>query len=167
MDLKIEKRTDGQTQTLMLAGAVTAEAEFPIVSSGDGKDLVIQMQNVNYINSAGIRMWTLWVGSLVKELGAAALSFEQLPALIVKQVLLVRNMIPSGVNIKSFCIPYQCDSCDAESNVCFIRGQNWDTTLNADQILEKINAIKCPKCGDQAQIDAIPAGYVRLWQLKL
>jgi hypothetical protein len=166
MDFKVERRKEGETQTLVLSGAITDEAEFPTVSLGDGKNLVVQMQNVNYINSSGIKMWILWVGSLVKQFGAAALSFDRLPDLFIRQALMIRAMLPDGVNINSFSIPYLCDNCDAESNVWFIKGQNWDTTLEADQILEKIDVTKCPSCGGQAQINAIPTGFVKVWQTK-
>jgi anti-anti-sigma regulatory factor len=76
-----------------------------------GGTVVIDLGEVERINSCGVRDWVNWLGS-VEGKGAEVVLVECSPS-IVAQINLVNNFTGNGA-VKSFYIPYFCPECDAE-----------------------------------------------------
>jgi anti-anti-sigma regulatory factor len=72
---------------------------------------VIDLAEIERINSCGVRDWVNWLGKIEKS-GTKAILVECSPA-IVAQINLVNNFTGSGV-VKSFFAPYYCSQCDHE-----------------------------------------------------
>ncbi len=72
---------------------------------------VIDLGEIERINSCGVRDWVNWLGKLETQATRAVL-VECSPA-IVAQINLVNNFTGSGV-VKSFYVPYFCPECDEE-----------------------------------------------------
>lgn len=72
---------------------------------------VIDLGEIERINSCGVRDWVNWLGKLEAQHTRAVL-VECSPA-IVAQINLVNNFTGSGV-VKSFYVPYFCPDCDEE-----------------------------------------------------
>jgi anti-anti-sigma regulatory factor len=72
---------------------------------------VIDLSEIERINSCGVRDWVNWLGRIEKN-GAKPVLVECSPA-IVAQINLVNNFTGSGV-VKSFFAPYFCPNCDRE-----------------------------------------------------
>jgi anti-anti-sigma regulatory factor len=77
---------------------------------GDGT-AVIDVSEIERINSCGVRDWVNWLGKTEKN-GANVVLVECSPA-IVAQINLVNNFTGQGV-VKSFYAPYFCPNCDIE-----------------------------------------------------
>ncbi len=73
--------------------------------------VVINLSDVERINSCGIRDWVNWL-SAVEARGIQPVFVECSPP-IVAQLNLVKNFSGSGI-VKSFYVPYHCPSCDEE-----------------------------------------------------
>ncbi len=72
---------------------------------------VIDVSEIERINSCGVRDWVNWLGKAEKN-GASFVLVECSPA-IVAQINLVNNFTGQGV-VKSFYAPYFCPNCDIE-----------------------------------------------------
>ena len=72
---------------------------------------VIDVSEIERINSCGVRDWVNWLGRTEKN-GASVVLVECSPA-IVAQINLVNNFTGQGV-VKSFYAPYFCPNCDIE-----------------------------------------------------
>lgn len=72
---------------------------------------VIDLGEVERINSCGVRDWVNWLNSVEKN-NASVVLVECSPA-IVAQINLVNNFTGNGA-VKSFYVPYFCPECDEE-----------------------------------------------------
>ncbi len=72
---------------------------------------VIDLGEVERINSCGVRDWVNWLGKIEGN-GSSVVLVECSPA-IVAQINLVNNFTGNGV-VKSFYVPYFCPECDEE-----------------------------------------------------
>jgi anti-anti-sigma regulatory factor len=72
---------------------------------------VIDLGEVERINSCGVRDWVNWLSKLENN-GTRSVLIECSPA-IVAQINLVNNFTGNGV-VKSFYVPYFCPECDEE-----------------------------------------------------
>lgn len=95
-----------------LAGVIDEDNELTeLTDKIHGSTVVIDLGEVDRINSCGVRDWVNWLGRVeVKNVDVVLV--ECSPA-IVAQINLVNNFTASGV-VKSFYVPYFCPECDEE-----------------------------------------------------
>ncbi|HET6612470.1 MAG TPA: hypothetical protein VFG83_10785 [Kofleriaceae bacterium] len=78
-----------------------------------GSTVVIDLGEVERINSCGVRDWVNWLGKVDVAQRTGEVVFVECSPSIVAQINLVNNFTGSGV-VKSFYIPYFCPECDGE-----------------------------------------------------
>ncbi|MEZ4400602.1 MAG: hypothetical protein R3B06_11320 [Kofleriaceae bacterium] len=95
-----------------LAGVIDEDNELTSITDKiPSGTAVIDLGEIERINSCGVRDWVNWLTKLEGQLTKAVL-VECSPA-IVAQINLVNNFTGSGV-VKSFYVPYFCPDCDEE-----------------------------------------------------
>ncbi len=95
-----------------LAGVIDEDNDLGALADKIGSGTaVIEVSEIERINSCGVRDWVNWLGRAEK-LGANVVLVECSPA-IVAQINLVNNFTGQGV-VKSFYAPYFCPNCDVE-----------------------------------------------------
>lgn len=95
-----------------LAGVIDEDNELGALVDRLGKGTtVIDLAEIERINSCGVRDWVNWLSKAEKR-GAEIVMVECSPA-IVAQINLVNNFVGTGA-VKSFYAPYFCPSCDLE-----------------------------------------------------
>jgi anti-anti-sigma regulatory factor len=95
-----------------LAGVIDEDNELTeLTDKIHGGTVVIDLGEVDRINSCGVRDWVNWLGK-VESNNVDVVLVECSPA-IVAQINLVNNFTGSGV-VKSFYVPYFCPECDEE-----------------------------------------------------
>ena len=95
-----------------LAGVIDEDNELAeLTDKIHGGTVVIDLGEVDRINSCGVRDWVNWLGR-VEAKNVDVVLVECSPA-IVAQINLVNNFTASGV-VKSFYVPYFCPECDEE-----------------------------------------------------
>lgn len=95
-----------------LAGVIDEDNELgELTEKIPGGTVVIDLSEIERINSCGVRDWVNWLGRIEKK-GAKSVLVECSPA-IVAQINLVNNFTGTGV-VKSFFAPYFCPNCDRE-----------------------------------------------------
>jgi anti-anti-sigma regulatory factor len=95
-----------------LSGVIDEDNELAdLTDSIPGSMVVIELGEVERINSCGVRDWVNWLNALEAK-GAEIVLVECSPA-IVAQINLVNNFTGNG-SVKSFYVPYFCPECDEE-----------------------------------------------------
>jgi anti-anti-sigma regulatory factor len=95
-----------------LAGVIDEDNDLTeLTDKIHGSTVVIDLGEVDRINSCGVRDWVNWLGR-VEAKNVDVVLVECSPA-IVAQINLVNNFTASGV-VKSFYVPYFCPECDEE-----------------------------------------------------
>jgi anti-anti-sigma regulatory factor len=102
----------GDVSFVKLGGVIDEDNELgELVDKIPNGTAVIDLGEIERINSCGVRDWVNWLSKLESN-GTRSVLVECSPA-IVAQINLVNNFTGSGV-VKSFYVPYFCPECDEE-----------------------------------------------------
>ena len=102
----------GDVSYVKLGGVIDEDNELnDLVDKIPSGTAVIDLGEIERINSCGVRDWVNWLSKL-EGTGTRAVLVECSPA-IVAQINLVNNFTGNGV-VKSFYVPYFCPECDEE-----------------------------------------------------
>src|SRR5258706_12095016 len=102
----------GDMSYVKLGGVIDEDNELgELVEKIPTGTAVIDLGEIERINSCGVRDWVNWLSKLQTK-GTRSVLVECSPA-IVAQINLVNNFTGSGV-VKSFYVPYFCPECDEE-----------------------------------------------------
>ena len=102
----------GDMSFVKLGGVIDEDNELAdLVDKIPSGTAVIDLGEIERINSCGVRDWVNWLSKL-EGTGTRAVLVECSPA-IVAQINLVNNFTGNGT-VKSFYVPYFCPECDEE-----------------------------------------------------
>src|SRR5688572_15195008 len=102
----------GDVSYVKLGGVIDEDNELSdLVDKIPSGTAVIDLGEIERINSCGVRDWVNWLSKLETS-GTRSVLVECSPA-FVAQINLVNNFTGSGV-VKSFYVPYFCPECDEE-----------------------------------------------------
>jgi anti-anti-sigma regulatory factor len=102
----------GDVSYVKLGGVIDEDNELgDLVDKIPSGTAVIDLGEIERINSCGVRDWVNWLSKLEYS-GTRSVLVECSPA-IVAQINLVNNFTGNGV-VKSFYVPYFCPECDEE-----------------------------------------------------
>lgn len=102
----------GDVSFVKLGGVIDEDNELSdLVEKIPTGTAVIDLGEIERINSCGVRDWVNWLSKLEHN-GTRSVLVECSPA-IVAQINLVNNFTGNGV-VKSFYVPYFCPECDEE-----------------------------------------------------
>jgi anti-anti-sigma regulatory factor len=102
----------GDVSFVKLGGVIDEDNQLAeLVDNIPQGTAVIDLGEIERINSCGVRDWVNWLSKLESN-GTRSVLVECSPA-IVAQINLVNNFTGSGV-VKSFYVPYFCPECDEE-----------------------------------------------------
>ncbi len=95
-----------------LSGVIDEDNELAdLTDRVRGNMIIIELGEVERINSCGVRDWVNWLSALEAK-GSEIVLVKCAPA-IVAQINLVNNFTGNG-SVKSFYVPYFCPECDEE-----------------------------------------------------
>jgi anti-anti-sigma regulatory factor len=116
----------------------------------EAETLILDLSEVNRINSCGVRDWVNWLGDLHAH-GKRAVMIRCAPA-IVAQANMVTNFLGDAL-ILSFFAPYYCPSCDRSE----------DKLLHTQQFagMQEVTAphFPCETCGQALEFDDFEESY--------
>lgn len=116
LDVKINKAAD--KLTVQIAGTIDEDVDFSQFNLAGSPKIDIELSGLKSINSCGIREWIKWMGTA----GAAQISFNNCPKVIVDQINMVDGFLPTSAKVNSFYVPYYNDDSGSEKNVLFRYG---------------------------------------------
>ncbi len=145
--LQINKQILQDELNVELIGAIDEDADFKELMGLEQKTISFDFNQVNMINSCGIREWIKFLEKIPE---ATHVIYNNCPQIIIEQINMVHGFFRKGASINSFYAPYFCENCDKENKV----------HLMADQVKNrKAPKMECPKCGEAMDFDAIEAQY--------
>jgi DNA-directed RNA polymerase subunit RPC12/RpoP/anti-anti-sigma regulatory factor len=131
-----------------LIGSIDEDADFKELLGLEQKHITFDFNQVNMINSCGIREW---IRFLEKVPVACTISYTNCPQIIIEQMNMVHGFVRKGAIIESFYAPYYCEKCSKESKVHVITEQVKN---------RKAPKVDCPHCGaEDMDFDAIEGQY--------
>jgi len=134
-----------------LSGVIDEDNELAELTDRIGQGTtVIDLGEIERINSCGVRDWVNWLSRIEKG-GARAVLVECSPA-IVAQINLVNNFTGAGV-VKSFFAPYFCPACDLEK-VLLVEAQEM-----VGQEPPKAPTCRCDECDGVMDFDDMEESY--------
>jgi anti-anti-sigma regulatory factor len=134
-----------------LAGVIDEDNELGGLGDKLGTGTaVIDVSEIERINSCGVRDWVNWLGKAEKQ-GAKVILVECSPA-IVAQINLVNNFTGQGV-VKSFYAPYFCPNCDLEKVLLV------ETRDVAGASPFKAPSCRCDECDGPMDFDDMEESY--------
>jgi anti-anti-sigma regulatory factor len=136
---------------IKLSGVIDEDNELgTLVDRLGAGTSVIDLAEIERINSCGVRDWVNWLGKAEKK-GAEMVLVECSPA-IVAQINLVNNFVGNGA-VKSFYAPYFCPSCDLEKVLLV------DMEEMANQDRPKAPVCRCDECDGVMDFDDMEESY--------
>jgi hypothetical protein len=162
--MKVVVEVVGPALNLQMSGSISELAEFPELNFEGISDLSIDFGQVTYINSAGVRRWVKWMWAIEKERAELNFYIHRCSTRIIRQILAVSSFVPKKTVVKSFFAPYFCEK-DSETLVKLFVVESW--FQNEIQSLSKKlhELVKCPKCGQPMEFDALVEDYFKLIQI--
>ena len=138
--------------TLKLVGVVDEDNELVNLENKlAGGPLVLDLSEIDRINSCGVRDWVNWLGRIEKN-GARPVFVSCSPA-IVAQINLVHNFTAGGI-VKSFYAPYYCPRCEKEK---LLRLETRDLLSQAP--ITTAPTCRCDECDGPMEFDDMEESY--------
>lgn len=142
---------DGVT-TLKIAGVIDEDNELVNLESKLGAGAtVLDLAEIERINSCGVRDWVNWLGRVEKN--GARLVFVNCSPAIVSQLNLVHNFTANGI-VKNFYAPYFCPRCKKEK---LLRLEARDLAKSAP--VGKAPTCRCDECDNVMDFDEMEESY--------
>src|SRR4051794_24492840 len=134
-----------------LSGVIDEDNELNTLADKlGGGTAVIDVSEIERINSCGVRDWVNWLSKAEKG-GAKIVMVECSPA-IVAQINLVNNFTGNGL-VKSFFAPYFCPNCDLEKVLLV------ETRDMAGSTPFKAPSCRCDECDGPMDFDDMEESY--------
>ena len=141
-----------EVTTVVLNGEIDESAPFTRLRAELSGQVVIDLQDVRRINSAGVREWVNLVGDL-ESCGVTKLTFVRCSPGIVTQLNMIYNFCGPGV-VESFIAPFMCDGCGTEEFKIL------EASAFPDGPASPLPAFSCPSCGQDMEFDELPDYYL-------
>jgi hypothetical protein len=137
-----------------IGGVLDEDNELAALVDGvNGSLVVVDLSDVERINSCGVRDWVNWLQLLRGERGARPVFIRCAPA-IVTQINLVKNFTNGGV-VRSFYAPYFCPRCQTEK-LLLVDTVQWLAQSNG---APKAPLCRCDSCDGLMEFDDLEASY--------
>jgi len=112
-NFQVKSQIEGKKINAELSGAINEDASLEQIPSGF-EQYVFDFNNVNLINSCGIRDWI----GLLDRLGSnVKITYKRCPQIIIEQINMVKGFIRPNTSIENFYAPYFDPEPDQEIKV--------------------------------------------------
>ncbi len=145
-------------EIILLGGIIDGDANFSKITPKKSSQLIIDLKDVELLNSLGLRNWVQWVKTLDQY--PSGIYLRNCPNVVVHQMNVLNGFMPLQAIVESIVIPFLCESCNTESNYLAVRGRDYKEAMDGEpaHILMAFSK-KCENCGENAEADIIPSKY--------
>jgi hypothetical protein len=150
--LQVLTEDKGQKLFLRFVGSIDEDAALDKVKVETVKSVVMDMGEVDSINSCGGREWVKWIRTVDTNLHV---EFVNCSSVFLDYANMIEGFVPSNGVIESFNVPYYCESCDQLTLKVF---QSKDIREHKREIPE---SIPCAKCKKPAEVDVIVPVFLK------
>lgn len=144
---KLDIVSSNKESVIKISGAIDEDFSTDFVSAITSSKIVFDFEEVNLINSCGIREWI----ELVERIPEKEIVYRCCPRVLVEQINMVSGFLGANCYVESFYAPYYSGSADEE----------FDILLKAAEVGDDLKApVKmCPKTSSEMEFDDIESQY--------
>lgn len=132
-----------------LDGRINENTKFDMIEKSSAKTVIIDMDNVTFANSIGLRNITETITKLIRQ--DKCVVFVNVPVAFMKNIFPLQNF--RDVTIASLYVPFYCENCDVEFNELINYHDIEKYINNEDEYPE------CYKCNERMEFDDVPELY--------
>jgi hypothetical protein len=121
---------------------------FPDSLPSGLKEIDIDLGQMVYINSMGLRRWVSWIIGLVQSQPGARLVISRPTLAYIRSVEVIRECLPPKALVMNFYVDLYCDGCNNEHSI-----------LMENKKGLKIPETPCPKCGTIMDTEIAPEAF--------
>ena len=145
--------------TVHLSGYINENCPIFGVNLISVSELTIDLKDINYVNSIGIKNWIDWTHRLRPNL---KINLINCPSLVVNQINMVDGFLPAQANVISFYVPYTCDDCSEEKKLLITNGIEFEFGTESTKARYDLpTPMICPKCGAEMELDYLVAKFFK------
>jgi len=145
--LQINAQIIGDSVHVKLVGQIDEDADFSKIKELLAKVYEFNFDEIFLINSCGIREWI----NFIEELGSSVeIEYIKCPQIIIELINMVHGFIRKGATVKSFYVPYFCESKNEERKIL----------VQSSEIVNRKAPVKVDELtGEELEFDAIEEQY--------
>ncbi len=147
--LQVDLKLENGVSKVALTGAITENSRLSELPAKLSKSVELTMENVERINSAGVREWVTFMRAL--RANGTDCVLERCPPAVMTQFAMIMDF-GCGARVRSVLAPFTCEACFTEH----LELMPADAALAGR--LEQ--PLPCPKCGQQMQFDDLPEHFL-------
>ena len=150
--LRIEWSSSDSGDRVVLNGQLDELAELAAFCERLGTNVIIDLEQVSFVNSIGLREWVRTLRALDQR--GAQVTLSRCSEAVVHHM----NMVLSArgrAAVESFHLPYHCDRCDRQVSVCLSVAEHLETFRHM-QVPEQ----PCAGCGRAMEMSDLPETYL-------
>jgi hypothetical protein len=144
--LKVSIVKNGEDTRITLSGHINEDSDLGEMLNLQGEELILDLKEINLINSCGIRDWIEFQKS---NFNFDVVVYKNCPQVIIEQMNIVAGFIHPQGKIESFYAPYYSESNDEEIKVL----------LTPSEVVDGKAPIKKTDSGEELEFDDIEAQY--------
>jgi hypothetical protein len=157
MKFKIEH--EPPIAVIELFDAIDEQSDFNKIPAITHPQVVIDLKNVDMINSFGARNWIKWLRSLKS---VETISLRKCPAIIVHLMNVLEGFKPSAAIVESVYVPYYCRNCDEETTYLATRGHDFREASESSRLaVETPKVVACKSCSKNIEPGVVASRYFK------
>jgi anti-anti-sigma regulatory factor len=146
------KTSSPEGDVLTIVGEIEDATELASNADGVGKNVIVDIGGVTFINSVGVREWVTLLDKLAAK--GSSVTLRNVSEPMVRQMTMVIEA-RGDAKVVSFFAPYVCNNCGEE------RALLVDVNKHADALTNMMPPkLSCPACGGEAELDEFPNRYL-------
>lgn len=155
-----ESKISGNQLSVTVKGMIDHSFGVSLVKLENVESVLINMQEVTFMNSAGIRQFITWIREVEKAYRELRVVLTLVPPAVNRQLSSLQSHLPAQLSIDSVYLPYYCDACDYEDRTRLVTTKDVANAETLDSITAQ--QIPCPKCSAPMDFDGFTDQYFGL-----
>ena len=157
---KVTAKIDDNMKTrLQIDGAMDEHSDYSSIETQFTDEVVFDFDNVEHINSTGIKHWVQWISKVSTDNPNLKFFFVNCPKPIVDQINMVDGFLPQQSVVKSFKVPYFCEVCDKDMTCTFVLGREYQ--MDGDKVKLSIPPNTCDRADCEMEPDVVEQKYFK------
>lgn len=157
---KVTAKIDDNMKTrLQIDGAMDEHSDYSTIDTQFTDEVVFDFNNVEHINSTGIKHWVQWISHVSSQDPKLQFYFVNCPKPIVDQINMVDGFLPPNSTVKSFKVPYFCETCDKDMTCVFVLGREYEIVDGKVDL--KVPANTCDREDCEMEPDVVEQKYFK------
>ncbi len=131
---------------LRFSGVIDESSSLQGIDVGAGNEVIVDLDDLDNINSHGSREWIKWVGNINPK---NTVKFINCNTVFLDYANMIEGFVPPFARIETFRVPYFCANCNT------ITHKTLETAAIKDINKDVELSINCSNCDSPSEIDVI------------